>query len=161
VAERPAINTSPLVYLARARRLELLRLVRERIVVPEAVAREIRAFDRPDAAVQAINAVSWLDIVSTPMPSATVMAWDLGEGESAVLAWGETHTGTELIIDDLAARRCAATLGIPVRGTLGLVLLAKARGAISEARPVLEELLRAGMYLSQRVIADALRRIGE
>ncbi len=31
------------------------------------------------------------------------------------------NPGTAIIVDDLAARRCAATLGVPVRGTLGLI----------------------------------------
>jgi predicted nucleic acid-binding protein len=67
--------------------------------------------------------------------------------------------GTEVILDDLAARRCAATLGIPVRGTLGIVITAKQRGAIPAARPVLEQLRLCGMYLSDRVINQAL--VGE
>jgi predicted nucleic acid-binding protein len=64
-------------------------------------------------------------------------------------------------VDDLAARRCAATLGVPVRGTLGLVLIAKQRGEIPAARPVLEELRQAGMYLSDAVLNRALKRVGE
>lgn len=48
-----------------------------------------------------------------------------------------------------------------MRGTLGIVLNAKRRGLIPLARPVIEDLLRAGLYLSQAVIDEALRRIGE
>ncbi len=64
-------------------------------------------------------------------------------------------------MDDLAARRCAGALGIPVRGTLGLVLTAKQQGEITAARPVLEQLRLCGMYLSDRVMNQALARIGE
>jgi predicted nucleic acid-binding protein len=78
-----------------------------------------------------------------------------------VLAWGYAHRGTEVIIDDLAARRCAAALGIPVRGTLGLVLVAKKRGVIAFARPVVDKLRQSGMYLSDRVIDQALALVGE
>ena len=46
------------------------------------------------------------------------------------------HPESVAVIDDLAARRCAAALGIPCRGCLGLVLLAKKRGVLSTARPV-------------------------
>ena len=66
-----------------------------------------------------------------------------------------------LFRSDLAARRCAMTLDIPVRGTLGLVLLAKKRGIIPLARPVLEQLKKAGMYLSNSVINQALAQVGE
>jgi len=52
-------------------------------------------------------------------------------------------------------------LGIPVRGTLGIVLAAKKRGLIPKARPVIETLIRSGMYRSRNVIEEALRRVNE
>jgi predicted nucleic acid-binding protein len=67
----------------------------------------------------------------------------------------------DAIIDDLAGRRCASLLGIPVRGTLGIVLAAKKRGLIPQARPVIETLIRSGMYLSRSVIEEALLRVNE
>jgi predicted nucleic acid-binding protein len=69
--------------------------------------------------------------------------------------------GSEAVIDDLAARRCAAVLRIPVRGTLGLALIAKQRGQISSARQVLERLRYGGMYLSDEVMNRALALVGE
>lgn len=78
-----------------------------------------------------------------------------------VLTWGYVNYGTEVIIDDLAGRRCAEALGIPVRGTLGIVLTAKKRGLIPSARPILEQLRLSGMYLSEKVINQALALVGE
>jgi predicted nucleic acid-binding protein len=78
-----------------------------------------------------------------------------------VLAWAHAHPGCEAILDDLAARRCAATFNIPVRGTLGLALIAKQRGRIPSARQVLEQLRQGGMYLSDHVMDEALARVGE
>ena len=63
--------------------------------------------------------------------------------------------------DDLAGRKCAASLNIPVRGTLGIVLNAKYRGHIPKARPVIEDMMRAGLYLSKPVLEQALRRVDE
>jgi hypothetical protein len=68
---------------------------------------------------------------------------------------------TRAIIDDLSGRRCAEAHGVPLRGTLGTVLLAKMRGKIPSARAVLAELRAAGMYLSDRVVGAALAEIGE
>jgi predicted nucleic acid-binding protein len=161
VAESPAVNTSPLIYLGRIGRLDLLRLLSPRIVVPEAVAKEIRAYQGGDPAVRALDRGGWLEIQPDAPISPTIWAWDLGLGESAVLAWGQANPGTEVIIDDLAARRCASSLSIPVRGTLGIVLIAKTRGLIPLARPIVEELVRVGLYLSSKTVNDALHRVGE
>lgn len=161
MAELPAVNTSPLIYLARAGLLDLLHMAAPRIAVPQAVSDEIRAWPTADAAAKALDAVPWLQLVpGEPIPSA-VLAWDLGPGESAVLSYGLARPGTEVIIDDLAARRCAAALAIPVRGTLGLVLAARKRGLVPAARPVLERLVTAGMYLSTRVLNSALALVEE
>jgi|SRR6266446_2550494 len=122
---------------------------------------EIQRRGPTDPTAQAMTNTLWLVIVEIPSIPALIQAWDLGEGESSVLAWAYAHPGTQAIVDDLPARRCAAALGIPVRGTLGLVLTAKQRGVISAARPIVEKLCQAGMYLSNRVIQQALTLVGE
>jgi predicted nucleic acid-binding protein len=71
------------------------------------------------------------------------------------------HRPAVAVLDDLAGRKAAESLRIPVRGTLGLVLLAKKRGAVTAARPILEDLVRAGMFLSTKVLDRALRIVGE
>ena len=78
-----------------------------------------------------------------------------------MLALACEHPGTETIIDDLAGRKCAASLNIPVRGTLGIVLVAKKRGLIAKARPVIEDMMSAGLYLSRKVVDKALQKVGE
>ncbi len=102
----------------------------------------------------------WLAVSEITVPP-LIQAWDLSPGESSVLAWAHAHPGTLAVIDDLAARRCAATLSIPVRGTLGLVILAKQRGEVKAARPPLEALRRGGLYLSDSVLNAALALVDE
>ena len=161
MAEPPVANASPVIVLARGNRLELLRVAGPRVVIPSQVAEEIRRRGPEDVTARALAETPWLEIVETGPPPAEIEAQRLGPGESAVLTWALRHPGTEAIIDDLAARRLAAELGIPTRGTLGLVLAAKQAGIIGAARPVVEELRQIGLYLSDRIIAQALRRVGE
>lgn len=91
----------------------------------------------------------------------TILAWGLGAGESQVLTWARQNPGYEAILDDRAARNCAITLGILVRGTLGIVLLAKREGLIPRVRPVFEQLLEAGLRIAPEVLDMALDLAGE
>jgi predicted nucleic acid-binding protein len=154
-------NASPLIFLARGGYFDLLALVGEPVLVPAAVANEISQRGPDDVTVRAMSGAAWIQVLDPIPVPAVIQAWDLGPGESAVLAWAQLHPETEAIIDDLAARRCARVLGIGVRGTLGLLLLAKQRGRIARARPVLDALRREGMYLSDRVVDEALALVGE
>jgi predicted nucleic acid-binding protein len=90
-----------------------------------------------------------------------ILEWGLGAGESAVIAHAHANTGMAVIIDDLMGRKCARVLGIPVRGTLGIVLQAKQDGHIPNARRIIEELISGGMYLSRSVMDEALKRVNE
>ncbi|HEX6987814.1 MAG TPA: DUF3368 domain-containing protein [Planctomycetaceae bacterium] len=161
MTEPAAVNASPLIFLARAGLLDLLRLTGLTVVVPQPVADEVRRGGPADPAAAALDATPWLRVEPAGPVPPLVAAWDLGPGESAVLTWALHRPGSEAILDDLAGRRCAAALGIPVRGTLGLVLIAKCRGVVPAARPVLEQLRRTGMYLSDRVLNAALAQVGE
>lgn len=161
MAERAVVNASPLIFLSRAGLIDLLQLVSSEVIVPEAVASEIEIRGKSDPTAQALTNTSWLVITQTPPIPAQIQAWGLGPGESSVIAWAREHNGCEAIIDDLAGRRCAAAFNIPVRGTLGLVLIAKQRGHVSSARQLLDKLRQAGMYLSDRVLNEALARVGE
>lgn len=108
-----------------------------------------------------VSPISWLEIkaVSTIPPG--ILTWNLGDGESSVLALAESCRGAVAVIDDLAGRRCAEALGLPLKGTVGLVLLAKQSGRIASAREMLETLRDHGMFLSDKVITQAVRWVGE
>jgi predicted nucleic acid-binding protein len=86
LAEAAVVNASPLIYLTETQQLELLRLAAEKVLVPSAVADEVRRWGEDDPAVRALTATPWLKIVDTPPVPASVQAWNLGPGESAVLS---------------------------------------------------------------------------
>ncbi|MBF0151764.1 MAG: DUF3368 domain-containing protein [Magnetococcales bacterium] len=164
MAETAIINASPLIFLGRAGRLELLKGMVDHCFVPEPVRIEIFRRGENDRTVRALSMNPWIQVLAAPAIPETIAAWGLGAGESSVMALAMTCLGqqnTIAVIDDLAARHCAATLGIPVRGTLGLVLMARKRGLIPLARPVMEELIAHGMFLSRSVLDQAMSRVGE
>jgi len=84
-----------------------------------------------------------------------------GTGRVRSTAYVHTHPGVAGIIDDGAGRRCAETLGVSLLGTLGLVMIAKKRGLIPAARPVIALLKQHGMFLSESTIDRAMVLVGE
>jgi predicted nucleic acid-binding protein len=161
VADRAIINASPLIFFSRSNHLQLLRAFADELWVPEPVANEVQRRGMRDVSARAIHDTEWLTVHPAATIPATIAAWRLGAGEESVLSLAAEHPGTEAIIDDLAGSRCADSLNIPVRGTLGIVLVAKGRGLIPKARPVIEEMMIAGLHLSRRVMDEALRRVDE
>jgi predicted nucleic acid-binding protein len=142
VAERWVLNASPLI-------------------VPRAVAEEIQAGPTEDRATQAL-AAGRFTIVNSPSPLAEILAWDLGSGEAAVLSFALAEQGWTVIVDDAAARKCAQSFSIPVKGTLGVVILARQRGLIPSTTEVLLSLQTAGFYLDDQIVREALARtVGE
>jgi predicted nucleic acid-binding protein len=161
VSESAIVDASPLIYLAHADLIDLLRIAGPQILVPTTVSREIRRRGADDPTVQVLERTPWLQQVEPGPDSLRVIPWALGPGETSVLSWALAHPGTLAVLDDLAGRRCAEALEIPLIGTLGLVLKAKRRGDLPAARPVVERLREAGMYLSDAVLAPALALVGE
>ena len=153
MAETAFVNASPWIHLSRAGCLGLLRPLAVRIVIPDAVVLEVRQ-KRQDASVEALTSHPWIEIVPTPAIPHVVGDWDLGAGEAA-------HQDSIAVLDDQRARRCAASLGVPTIGSLGVVLLARRQGRVLAARPILEAMVAAGMYLQPATLAAALALVGE
>lgn len=159
--DQAVVNASPLIFLAKAGMIHFLQQAAPQILIPTAVTKEIGRRGGGDITVRALASTSWLITVEVPPIPPLIQAWDLGPGESAVLAHAQAHPGVAAIIDDAAARRCAEMLGVPVLGTLGLVMIAKKRGLIPAARPVIGLLKQQGMFLSESTIDRAMLLIGE
>ena len=155
------VNTSPLQYLQLLRQLELLRALAARVWVPPAVVQELavgrrKGLDLPDPA-----SCEWMAVHTPTDLRAVQRVARLGAGETEVLALARETPGSLALIDDGPARRAAAMLGVPVRGTLGLLLDAKTRGLITSVAPFLDRLRAVGFRVSADTVRDVLDLAGE
>lgn len=151
-------NASPLILLGKIGRIVWLESLSKELVIPDGVAVEVRAGIESDAAANWIANSGSIYIREIGKSDPVIAAWDLGTGESQVLMWARQNSGFEALLDDRAARICAETLQIPVRGTLGIVLLAKREGLISKVKPVIEELINAGLRIDP-VTVQAVKKL--
>ena len=83
---------------------------------------------------------------------------DPGESEAIALAY---ERKLRLIIDDLKGRQAAQQLGIPVTGTVGLIVKARQTGVIAAVRPLLDDLDAHQFRISSALRNEALRLVGE
>lgn len=154
--DRWIVNASPIICLGKAGYADLLLKLADEIIVPQAVVEEIQAGRSGDPAEQLIAIGKFLVAEIPAIPE--ILAWDLGKGETAVLSFAFANPTWTAIIDDRAARKCALSFSIPVKGTLAVVILAKKRGLVSSAADVMHSLLAAGLRLDDEVIRIALKR---
>ena len=159
--EKWVVNASPLILLGAVARLPLLPSLCRELVIPEAVAREVAAGGKDDAAARWLEGEGSVFIRPALAANPLIAAWGLGEGETAVLCHGLHDPGCEVILDDLAARKCAQAHGLLYRGTIGVIVLAKRRGFIPAVRPALEDLAKAGLRHDARLMRRALEEAGE
>jgi len=154
------INASPLILLGKLGRTDLLEKLARQVLVPQAVFREVVAGATGDAAMQA--ALGWAaprvqnDILVPP----AISAWDLGAGESQVLAHCLAG-GHRAVLDDGEARAAAKVHSVLLVGSLGVILRARKAGLIPAARPLVEQLIESGSYLSADLVRQALLKVGE
>ena len=97
-------NTSPLLYLHQLGRLDLIRALYSRVLVPQSVVAELDVGRARGYDVPAVAEASWIEVVSSPTLSLLALATDLGKGESEAIAIAHERNGL-LILDDALARR--------------------------------------------------------
>ncbi len=164
----PAVvaDSSPLVYLARLGRLELLRILHQEILIPPGVWREVGIEGQHLAEGQALAqacAAGWVRVLtpgaaSVP-PDGELGRLDDGEREAIVLA---LELGALLVIDERDGRAVATRLGLRLTGTLGLLVEAKNRALIPSLRSELERLLvETNFRCAESLIQTALLEVGE
>jgi predicted nucleic acid-binding protein len=159
--EKWVVNASPLIVLARINHFFLLQRLAKEIVVPAGVAKEIAQGPGDDPAREWLQAEGQTLVREMEVVPPVIIAWNLGLGESEVLAWAYQNAGYEVVLDDRAARNCALSLNIPVRGTIGVLLLAKRFGHVKEITPILQDLEKAGFRLDPAIITAAKKLANE
>jgi len=155
------VDASPLVTLGKVSQMALLERMSSDLVIPEGVALEVDQGSADDPASVWIHGegASWVRRVAEIHP--IVLSWDLGKGETEVISWAFQDPAYEAILDDRAARKCASALGIPVRGTIGIILLAKRAGVLPLAKPLLSQLTESGFRIAPELLRAAYKLAGE
>jgi predicted nucleic acid-binding protein len=154
-------TTSPLQYLHQIECLELLPKLFGRITVAGAVVSELKAGRHLGLNLPAPEELPCVDVREPIGPAGVLPAWDLGAGESASLSLAVERPGSWLILDDRLARQAAASLNVPLLGTVGVLLCAKPAGYLTAVGLALDRLTSLGFRLTSKTRHTMLRLAGE
>jgi len=158
---RVICNTSPLQYLHQIGQLSILPAIAGSIVVPPAVVVELDAGIAKGLDLPQPENLKWVKIQAPISAMAVSLISDLGPGESQVLMLALEMPKSIALLDDALARRVAIAKGIPIKGTLGLLLDAKRAGHLSAVKPSLDRLQELGFRLAEQTRDAVLKLAGE
>ena len=155
-------NNSPLVSLWGLNLFTLLRDLYNEVWIPEEVKEEFLGTERRSRR-QGLKNAPWIKTVrlTDVRDLSTYVRSGLDLGEAAVFALAKEHDAQFVIIDELKARQHAARIGLPFKGTVGILLEAKQEGLINEIKPFLIQLRNNGIRLSDALINNALQAANE
>ena len=157
-------DTGPIIGLAKANRLSLLKNLFEKVLIPPMVRKELFA-KTGDEAELIDNALTDFIQVSEINPldeTAKLILEGLSEGERQAIAIAASMgNDVILLIDDRAGRQAAEKLNIRITGLVGVLLMAKEKGLIKSVVDVIEEIRNNGYWLSNSLVDIAKQLSGE
>jgi predicted nucleic acid-binding protein len=153
-------DSSPLISLATIGKLDLLEKLFKEIYVPCSVYEEVIRENKPhsneireflnDRVKHAKNRVA-----------VEILLSDIGKGESEAIILAIEEKSDYLLIDDLKARKLAKMNGLEIIGTMGILLKGKKEGLIKEIKPFIDELLKNGIRIGDKIIEMTLKAAQE
>lgn len=162
---RIVCNATPLIYLAKVGKLELLRQIFGEILIPEEVKAEVidrgKMLGEKDAyAVEKAVNDGWLK-VARAKPLKTLIK--LEDGETAALSLAKKLNIREILMDERPARSAATLLDLTPRGTVFVLLKALEKRILNldEFLSVLGRLIEHGFRLKEEVYVEAVGKARE
>jgi len=156
-------DANPIIFLSTLGKLDLLRKLYDRVLIPRAVYGEVVVQGEGQPGSRELKQADWIEVVEVPedhvLRGALLEDLDAGESEAIVLAV-EMHAGL-IIMDERRGRRVAQNMGLVVRGTLGVLVEARRKRLVPAITPLLDQLLSEGFRASKTVIAALLAAVDE
>jgi hypothetical protein len=155
-------DSSPLISLARIGRLDLLRDLYSRILIPFEVYREVTVTGDGLPGSEQVRRANWIEVVerrATHLPLAA-QCQSLGAGERGAILLASELNADLTLIDEWKARRIASDAGLSGAGCVGCWKQEFYRGLVPDLRGTYVELLRQGVRLDLRLLRNSLERSG-
>lgn len=154
------LNNTPLVALWLLNRLDLLQSIYTTVCIPQAVLDEFLAVHHRQRQQSLVHS-PWIQVASLHSAEYALAFPGLDQGEAEVLALAVERAARLVIMDERKDRKFAQRMGIPITGTLGVLLTAKSKGLIDNVASSIAVLLENGFYLQPALVDRTLSAAGE
>lgn len=161
-----ATNTSPLIYLSKIGKLELLKILFKEIIIPRQVYEEVMNGKKEGYLDYLVfeKAVSdgWIKIKDIEIDkSLDIFLYEIDLGELALISLALKIKPDLVLIDDACARTIAESFNINSKGTLYVLLKALKKKIISksETKNLLNQLVFSGFRISQEIYIKFLEEV--
>lgn len=156
------LDSSALITLARIGRLDLLRQIAGTAHIPEAVYEEVVESGQGRPGSVEVAQAQWISRHQVEDRAAVSrLRARVGRGEAEAIVLARELQADGLVLDDATARQVAEAEGRTVLGLLGLLIHAKGHGLVETVRPVLDEMVAAGLFIDDSLYRSVLRQVGE
>jgi predicted nucleic acid-binding protein len=153
-------NTTPFISLLKIGKLEILRDLYGEVLVPQAVFDEIEAGKTKEFYID-ISEIGWIKVKKIKDRRSLTYFLDLDKGEAEAIVLAVENNADLILLDETLGRFHAKHAGLKMTGTIGILLKAKEKGYISELKPLLYELRRKKVWLSENLIEEILQLANE
>ena len=155
-------NSTPLIVLNKIGKLDILRDLYEKIIIPYAVYEEVILESKLKESNDFIQESGFIKIINIKNKEAKrLFATSLHKGEVEVMILANEIEADLCIIDDLLARRYAKYHNLYITGTIGVLLKAKELGIVTKITPIMDELISSGIYIDIKLYNKILDISGE
>ncbi len=158
------LDSSAIIALAEINMVNIVEALGTEIIVPQAVYEEVvvKGGGRPGSGeLEALARQGKVKVLAARDRALVEALHDpLGMGESEAVALAVEH-GCTVILDDRIARLKAKSMGLAVKGTIGLLRLAYDKGLIDRDKLIqaLRELKEHGFRVSDNIINEILKKL--
>ncbi len=152
-------NTTPIITLASIGMLDIFKAFFSHIYIPNAVYEEIRAKKSYGFNEIADHFFIVKEVEDSFSKNLLLNDLDAGEAEAIVLA--NEMKADIVIIDENIGYRIAKSQGLNVKRTLSFLIAWKKAGKIDTIKPILDEMLLQGRWISKKVYHEVLMICGE
>ena len=157
-------DSTPLITLMKAGRLDILKSLFGGILLPEAVFTELTSNNTFSDEADLIRKSDFIKIVKVANLDRVAFlqrVTGLDRGESEAIVYADESKADLLLMDEAAGRKVAQNMKLPMTGSVGILVRAYQTGMISagEIDDAFDRIRKSNRYISEKLIQSALAAI--